>query len=210
MLNIFNHIILRCRKIGKKFFGMTHQTSIKPFASRCRCICLQGYEMLCCPSVWQQVISLWLWDEKLWPSRAQLWPLMSSDPHPGVCFEETSQKQGRKWHIQAGRSYLISRLRIICDVSVKSYGHMEWSLSLRSFYMFWTQRHTKINSTSWRKEILETNGHQDSQLMGAKGWNSYWYAHHRPMGSKGARGGHKLLWHASPPNGKLLTELGRS
>lgn len=116
----------------------------------------------------------------------------------------------RESGISAGTSYLISRLRIIFDVPVKDSGHMERSSSLRSFYMFWTNRHTKINSTSWRKKILETNGHWDSQLMGTKGWNSYWYAHQRPVGSNGVRGGHRLLWQPFRPNGKLSTELGRS
>lgn len=31
------------------------------------------------------------------------------------------------------------------------------------------KRHSEINNTSWRKQILETNGHWKLLLMGAKG-----------------------------------------
>lgn len=48
------------------------------------------------------------------------------------------------------------------------------------------------------RKILETNGHWTLWLEGAKSWNSYWYGHHRPVGSRGARGGHRLLWQPTP------------
>lgn len=80
-----------------------------------------------------------------------------------------------------------------------------WSVQISVHAL--NKRHTEINITSWRKQILETNGDWELWLMSAKGWNSYWYGLHRPVGWEEVTG---CLDSLPPLNGSLSTELGRS
>lgn len=59
-------------------------------------------------------------------------------------------------------------------------------------------------------KILETNGHWTLWLEGAKSWNSYWYGHHRPVGSGGREEVTGCFDSQPPVNGGLSTELGSS